>query len=104
MRFSHAVALEEYGAMRVDLDLTIAHVAAMYMQGTHVCGTVAGKVEGNSPLNAFKGMAPDAKIAFADLGSNQFGEGLVTPPDLATFFFPYFYYLGARVQTNSWGG
>ena len=47
-------------------------------------------------------MAPDAKLAFTDLGSNG-TDGIFTPEDLSTDYFPYAYGVGARVHSDSWG-
>lgn len=49
-----------------------------------------------------RGIAPDAKVAFNDLGSRS-AEGIFTPEDLATSYFPYAYDVGARVHSDSWG-
>ena len=47
-------------------------------------------------------MAPEAKLAFFDIGRP--GErGLRVPNDLATSFFPLAYSVGAKIHTNSWG-
>lgn len=70
--------------------------------GTHVSGTVAGKIE-NANLytdGQFDGVAPNAKIAFMDLGNEKgrltsLGVSRLYPPGRSA---------GARIHTNSWGG
>ena len=47
-------------------------------------------------------MAPDAKLAFNDLGSSD-TEGIFTPEDLSTSYFSFAYDVGARVHSDSWG-
>ena len=70
--------------------------------GTHVSGSVAGKTPQGGKLGAYDGMAPEAKLAFFDIGRP--GErGLRVPNDLATSFFPLAYGVGAKIHTNSWG-
>lgn len=69
--------------------------------GTHVAGSVAGYVEGNEPLDEYKGIAYESKIAFFDIGHTGSGGGLEVPDDLYEGFFPYF--SGAPIITNSWG-
>ena len=67
--------------------------------GTHVAGSAAGSIPGEDD-GTFHGAAPDAKLAFFDVG-NSHGM-LMIPTDFATFFNPL-YAAGARVFTNSWG-
>lgn len=49
----------------------------------------------------YDGMAPDAKIAFDDIGDNF--ARLYLPSDLNTELFPHSYAAGARIYSNSWG-
>ena len=71
--------------------------------GTHVCGTVAGYREG-SPIggtNNFNGVAPEAKIAFFDIGD---ADGILSiPSNLVARLFPPGLRAGARVFSFSWG-
>ena len=53
-------------------------------------------------LGICRGIAPDAKLAFTDLGSNSTG-GIYTPEDLVTGYFSFAYDVGARVHSDSWG-
>jgi hypothetical protein len=53
-------------------------------------------------LYGCRGIAPDAKVAFNDLGSTATG-GIYTPEDLASRYFNYAYAVGARVHSDSWG-
>lgn len=66
--------------------------------GSHVAGTIAGY---STEYSVNHGMAPDAKIAFYDIGYSN-GEYLTVPP-LSSELFPKAYAAGARVHTNSWG-
>lgn len=47
-------------------------------------------------------MAPDAKLAFTDLGGSG-SDGILTPSDLSRSYYPYPYDVGARVHSDSWG-
>ena len=48
-----------------------------------------------------RGTAPDAKLAFNDLGG---GDGnIATPEDLASQYYGFAYDVGARVHSDSWG-
>lgn len=47
-------------------------------------------------------MAPDAKLAFTDLGGRG-SDGIMTPSDLSRSYYPYPYDVGARVHSDSWG-
>eukprot|EP01041_Mallomonas_annulata_P012823 gene12823-27042_t len=66
--------------------------------GTHVSGTVAGS---SSQMAMNNGMAPDAKIAFYDIGVTK--EAYLIVPPMNSVLFPTAYKAGARVHTNSWG-
>ena len=66
--------------------------------GTHVSGSVAGSSIGE--FSHMNGMAPDAKIAFFDLGMTE--KSFLKVPAL-TDIFNSAYETGARVHTNSWG-
>jgi len=70
--------------------------------GTHVAGTVAGKIA-NANLytdGQFDGVAPNAKIAFMDLGN---ANGRLTSLAADKLYLPG-RAAGARIHTNSWGG
>lgn len=70
--------------------------------GTHVAGTIAGKIE-NANLytdGQFNGVAPNAKIAFMDLGN---ANGRLTSLAAENLYLPG-RSAGARIHTNSWGG
>lgn len=47
-------------------------------------------------------MAPEAKIAFWDLGRGG-ADTIVPPADLASDYYPVSYAVGARVHSDSWG-
>ena len=94
--------------------------------GTHVSGTVVSQSIVGS-LSEHDGIAPDAKVAFTDVGcSDPKGctckgtpkgcpcdlmggvcspnENAIYPPNsMSEDYFPYAYNLGSRVHTNSWG-
>ena len=53
-------------------------------------------------MDDYRGMAPDAKIAFVDLGDSSY-DGVIMPRDLATTYFPLAFSVGARVHSDSWG-
>jgi len=69
--------------------------------GTHVAGTIAGfsqyKDESGENEN---GVAPNAKIAFFDIGSGNSLE--IVMPDTYTLFDPG-YHAGAKIHSASWG-
>ena len=71
--------------------------------GTHVAGSVAGKREGTD--GSADGMAPNAKIAFFDIGySGSSGlSGLTVPYNPSTFFKPG-QEATAKIHSASWGG
>lgn len=72
-----------------------------------MCGSVAGDpgyMSEGAALASSKGNAYKGKIVFTDMGAASLDGGLATPPDLGSQFFPYSYYKGARIHTNSWGG
>ena len=66
--------------------------------GTHVSGSIVGNCLGE--FNNTNGMAPEAKIAFFDIGDSD-GQ-LWTAPSV-TDIFQVAYNVGARVHSNSWG-
>eukprot|EP01104_Vermistella_antarctica_P000607 TRINITY_DN1075_c0_g1_i1.p1 TRINITY_DN1075_c0_g1~~TRINITY_DN1075_c0_g1_i1.p1 ORF type:complete len:1052 (+),score=280.21 TRINITY_DN1075_c0_g1_i1:158-3313(+) len=74
--------------------------------GTHVAGSIAGNAVSNDDDEREyawygQGVAPNAKLAFLDIGNSQ---GLVVPQSLNNGqFFQQAYDVGARVHTNSWG-
>lgn len=70
--------------------------------GTHVCGSAAGKsTQDYGTFAQFNGNAPDAKIAFFDIGFPT--ANIAIPPDLDNELLQVLYNVGARVFTNSWG-
>ena len=69
--------------------------------GTHVAGSVAGN-SANPAEQDYDGMAPDAKVAFFDIGvANQLF--LNVPNQLERTMFPVAATAGAKIHTNSWG-
>ncbi len=75
--------------------------------GTHVSGTLAGDQSFiNSGNYDYNGMAYAAKIAFQDVGNDDFFSclfGLLNVPSSLTSPFQDVYALGARAHSNSWG-
>jgi len=67
--------------------------------GTHVSGTVAGS---SNNLADDNGMAPEAKLAFYDIGMPN-AQNLNVPGNLATQMFPYAKRVGVLLHSNSWG-
>ena len=65
--------------------------------GTHCAGSIAGNCLGDGNMN---GMAPEAKIAFFDIGLND--GNLSISPSL-TAILQTAYNAGARIHSNSWG-
>ncbi|MEO0284768.1 MAG: S8 family serine peptidase [candidate division WOR-3 bacterium] len=76
--------------------------------GTHVAGTAAGGDDNISPNQAYKGMAPRARIYVQDVQTtstqNCLMGSLDAVPDPIYPAFQDAYNNGARVHTNSWGG
>ncbi|KAK9815878.1 hypothetical protein WJX72_011193 [[Myrmecia] bisecta] len=72
--------------------------------GTHTMGTLTGNPADLSNVQDadYRGMAPDAKLAFIDLGNGR-SDSIYTPQDLSSEYFPYTYKAGARVHSDSWG-
>lgn len=68
--------------------------------GTHVAGSVAGKST-SATSEQYNGMAPEAKIAFLDIGIGDAGG--LSIPSLGEAAFPIAYDTGSRIHTNSWG-
>ncbi|MGC8913436.1 MAG: S8 family serine peptidase [Thermoplasmata archaeon] len=69
--------------------------------GTHVACTIAGNNSYVGGTNANgKGMAPSAKLSFADIGGAN--DALFLPPDLNQLY-QWAYNDGARLHSNSWG-
>ena len=67
--------------------------------GTHTSGSVAGNM--GSP-DRYNGGAPEAKIAFFDVGET--GKKLLKIPEsLYENYFSHAYDIGARIFSNSWG-
>lgn len=60
--------------------------------GTHTSGSIAGKPVDGSPGNAakYQGMAPDARLAFFDLGRAN-SDAVMIPYALDASYFPYAY-------------
>ena len=67
--------------------------------GTHCAGSVAGNCLGDGNMN---GMAPEAKLAFYDIGLNG-ADFLSISPSLTAILQTAFN-TGARIHSNSWGG
>ncbi|KAK9815059.1 hypothetical protein WJX73_006174 [Symbiochloris irregularis] len=72
--------------------------------GSHCAGSALGYPETGGPANwsDWSGSAPQAKIAFTDLGSGTSGS-ISVPSNLVAQYFPYPYARGARVHSDSWG-
>ncbi|KAK9839424.1 hypothetical protein WJX81_001331 [Elliptochloris bilobata] len=72
--------------------------------GTHVMGSLLGSPFESADLTSvnFRGAAPDAKVAFTDLGDGTTNQ-INTRQDLADSYFPAAYAVGARVHSDSWG-
>lgn len=73
--------------------------------GTHVTGTLVGSPYTMKSAEAeYRGMAPEARVAFIDLGDVgvSTSELIKTPPDLHSSYFPLAYKRGARVHSDSW--
>lgn len=68
--------------------------------GTHVAAIAAGQPPGSSNKNS--GAAPEAKLAFFDLGSSA-DNTVTTPYDLEENYFSITYAAKARVHAASWG-
>ena len=71
--------------------------------GTHVAGTVLGYSSltyGDFPR--YNGHAPNAKVAFMDIGRTG-QTRLNTPANIYSEMFTPMYAAGARIMTNSWG-
>ncbi|KAG2389049.1 hypothetical protein C9374_014449 [Naegleria lovaniensis] len=96
--------------------------------GTHVAGTIVSQSTTDA-LSQHNGIAPDAKVAFTDIGCSDpkgcschgvekgcycdgrydkkcpASDRAVYPPNsLSEDYFPFAYKLGSRIHTNSWGG
>ena len=67
--------------------------------GTHVCGTLAGSIEGVS--SAYEGLATGSKLAFYDVGKT--GDSYLKFPDLSTYVFTAAKAAGSTLHSNSWG-
>ena len=67
-----------------------------YGHGTHVAGTVAGKRKDGNGMA--EGVAPGAKIAFADIGDQQGGLSLPLDKQLLGVGRPH-----AKIHSASWG-
>lgn len=74
--------------------------------GTHVTGILVGNPlsTGDEEANANRGMAPEALLAFIDLGGrNNNTDAIFTPTELSTYYYPITYERGARIHSDSWG-
>ena len=77
--------------------------------GTHVAGTIAGKVHESAiatypNMSKFNGMVPEAKLAVIDMAGVGFdAEGVNVPSDIRNSLFHFAATRGARVHSNSWG-
>eukprot|EP01031_Cornospumella_fuschlensis_P029204 gene29204-35252_t len=69
--------------------------------GTHVSGIAVGNINGKDigTDGKYDGVAPNAKVSFADLSKS--GAGLCIPP--VSQLYPTGKAAGARVFSNSWG-
>ena len=69
--------------------------------GTHCAGSVSGNCLGDGNMN-MNGMAPEAKLAFYDIGLNGAGSLSISPS--LTAILQTAFNTGARIHSNSWGG
>ena len=83
--------------------------------GTHTMGSLCGSPfdPSSSPkAAAYRGMAPDAKLAFSDLSSEKANSGggrgskssgaILVPGDMGGDYYRFAYDAGARVHSDSW--
>ena len=84
--------------------------------GTHTMGSLCGSPfdPSSSPkAAAYRGMAPDAKLAFSDLSSEKANAGggrggskssgaILVPGDMGGDYYRFAYDAGARVHSDSW--
>lgn len=82
--------------------------------GTHTMGSLCGSPfdPSSSPkAAAYRGMAPDAKLAFSDLSSERANSGpkgskssgaILVPGDMGGDYYRFAYDAGARVHSDSW--
>ena len=85
--------------------------------GTHTMGSLCGSPfdpAANAKATAYRGMAPDAKLAFSDLSSDRApssGGGsksgrssgaILVPGDMGGDYYRFAYDAGARVHSDSW--
>ena len=81
----------------------VGDYAGSSYHGTHTAGTACGQDAYNGGTSIYDGIAKNAKIYFADIGS---ATGLVVPADLTNLYLlPYNGNLAgvARIMSNSWG-
>ena len=76
--------------------------------GTHVAGTLVGNPYKSRDTMAVanRGMAPEARLAFLDLGRNSgtnTSDSIYTPQELSTYYYPITYDKGVRIHSDSWG-
>ena len=93
--------IQFYGSSSMDFADSDGH-------GTHVVGTLVGQPfdDSDDVALANQGMAPDARVAFLDLGDQSVDnhtESIFTPRELASYYYPLTYRRGARVHSDSWG-
>lgn len=77
--------------------------------GTHVAGSALGngKMSGSNPglhqyYGSYAGSAPEAKLVFVDLASDDPLSTYFYPGNLLTQYFPSGYNNGARIMSGSW--
>ncbi|EGG15050.1 ABC transporter B family protein [Cavenderia fasciculata] len=84
-----------YDALADSTDVVDGH-------GTHVVGTILGSPsDPNAPLAEFMGGAPDARVAFIDIGGANRGVLNGIPSDPAELFRST-YANGARIHLDAW--
>ena len=76
--------------------------------GTHVAGTLVGNPYRARDTSAManRGMAPEARLAFLDLGrdsGSNASDSIYTPQELSTYYYPITYAKGVRIHSDSWG-
>ena len=83
--------------------------------GTHTMGSLCGSPfdpSASPKAAAYRGMAPDAKLAFSDLSSEKANSGgskgskssgaILVPGEMGGDYYRFAYDAGARVHSDSW--
>jgi len=83
----------------VNVSTTIFELDASLAAGTPVFNTTYQSAR----AAAYRGMAPDAKLAFTDLSSGGTNDLRLTVPEDMEKYYRYAYDVDARVHSDSWG-